>query len=86
MAALLQKFRINCTDVNVITDLNEKPSAETVNEFEKLIEPFRITAGDGFAGKSPTFVTDTELTLLQDRVRTTPRPCDPPSVHAWLPF
>jgi hypothetical protein len=67
MTALLQKFRINISEVIMITDLNQQPSSETVTEFEKLIEPFRISASDGFAGKSPTFVTDTELTLLQDR-------------------
>ncbi|WKY10102.1 hypothetical protein Q1695_002448 [Nippostrongylus brasiliensis] len=40
MAALLSKFRINFSDVAVISDIGRKPQPETMMKWEKTIEPF----------------------------------------------
>ncbi|KAK6755992.1 hypothetical protein RB195_014406 [Necator americanus] len=40
MAALLSKFRINFSDVSVISDIGRKPQPETLMSWEKLILPF----------------------------------------------
>ncbi|KAK6035992.1 hypothetical protein COOONC_26504 [Cooperia oncophora] len=40
MAALLSKFRINFSDVSVISDIGRKPRPETMMVWETLIAPF----------------------------------------------
>ena len=42
MAQLLSKFRISFEDVIVIGDINMKPSKNSIAEFEKMIEPYRL--------------------------------------------
>lgn len=40
MAALLDKFRINYSDLVVITDLNKPPKDSTKAWFDNLVRPF----------------------------------------------
>lgn len=40
MAAMLSKFRIDYSDVIVITDITEKPSENTRRYFESLTQQF----------------------------------------------
>ncbi|KAE9548555.1 hypothetical protein FO519_008237 [Halicephalobus sp. NKZ332] len=65
MAALLSKFRINFSDVNVIPDINKKPQLETKQEFEKLIQPFRCQITD--MNFREGMITEAELTSQKDR-------------------
>uniref|UniRef100_A0A914X1N1 Solute carrier family 12 member 2 n=1 Tax=Plectus sambesii TaxID=2011161 RepID=A0A914X1N1_9BILA len=46
MAVLLSKFRIKCTEIFVVPDIEKEPSSTTVNEFEELIAPFRTSESD----------------------------------------
>uniref|UniRef100_A0A914W2W5 Solute carrier family 12 member 2 n=1 Tax=Plectus sambesii TaxID=2011161 RepID=A0A914W2W5_9BILA len=43
MVELLSQFRINCSDVFVLTNMSEPPSESTIVEFENFIAPFRGT-------------------------------------------
>ena len=40
MAAMLSKFRIDYSDVIVITDITKKPQEATCNSFNNLIKDF----------------------------------------------
>ena len=40
MAAMLTKFRIDYSDVIVITDIVKKPAEATRNQFDRLIQGF----------------------------------------------
>ena len=42
MTALCKKFRIETSDVSILTTLNQKPSEESRSRFKQLIEPFRV--------------------------------------------
>lgn len=46
LAALLSKFRIDYSDVVIISDVNKKAMDSTRKEFETFIEPFRVEDGD----------------------------------------
>lgn len=68
ITALLQKFRIDFSDICVLTDLHVEPKLSTINEFNEVIAPFKTTAGEG---RSPNiYITDTELEVMKERVRT----------------
>jgi len=67
MAALLSKFRINFSDVNLIPDINKKPQPETKKEFEKLIQPFRCQIPD--ANYMEGMITDAELSAQRDKTQ-----------------
>ncbi|CAN0318862.1 unnamed protein product [Lampetra fluviatilis] len=45
MATLLSKFRIDFSDIQVLGDINSKPSAESVKLFDEMVEPFRLHEG-----------------------------------------
>ena len=42
MTALCKKFRIETSDVSILTTLNQKPTEESRARFKQLIEPFRV--------------------------------------------
>ncbi|CAG0910474.1 unnamed protein product, partial [Darwinula stevensoni] len=46
MAALLSKFRIDCSDVVVIPDVQKKAGDDTRGDFDALIEPFKEKADE----------------------------------------
>lgn len=46
LAALLSKFRIDYSDVVIISDIHKKAMDSTRKEFETFIEPFRVKDGD----------------------------------------
>lgn len=42
MASLLAKFRIDYSDLKLISDITKKPKDSTMSFFEDLISPFRV--------------------------------------------
>ncbi|TWW67808.1 Solute carrier family 12 member 1 [Takifugu flavidus] len=73
MRALLQKFRINCTDINVIDDIHMPPRSESLKKFEEMIEPFRLhksrdSEQDEDRQKvQPWKITDEELRTFEEK-------------------
>lgn len=65
MLELFAKFRFKVDEVRVLR-MNDSPSARTINEFEKLIEPWKVRS-NGDAGDSWR-ISNEELTL--SRVKT----------------
>uniref|UniRef100_A0A8C4ESU5 Solute carrier family 12 member 1 n=1 Tax=Dicentrarchus labrax TaxID=13489 RepID=A0A8C4ESU5_DICLA len=65
MKSLLQKFRINCTDINVIDD---------IHKLEDMIEPFRLhedskdrAAAEAMKKEQPWKITDEELGIFEEK-------------------
>jgi solute carrier family 12 sodium/potassium/chloride transporter 2 len=46
LAALLSKFRIDYSDVVIISDIHKKAMESTRKEFEMFIQPFRVKDED----------------------------------------
>ncbi|KAJ8398255.1 hypothetical protein AAFF_G00428250 [Aldrovandia affinis] len=74
MESLLRKFRIKCTDISVIADINAKPSSESWKAFEDTMEPFRLHEGaketahaEALRRESPWKVADAELETLEEK-------------------
>jgi Solute carrier family 12 len=44
MASLLAKFRIDYANLTMVHDVSAKPSAKTIKLFDKITQPFRVTA------------------------------------------
>uniref|UniRef100_A0A8C9TJ19 Solute carrier family 12 member 3 n=1 Tax=Scleropages formosus TaxID=113540 RepID=A0A8C9TJ19_SCLFO len=68
MLALLNKFRLGFHEVQVLTDINEKPRPEHVKRFEELLAPYKLSAkhkdeqSDGLLSEScPWTVSDEDL-------------------------
>uniref|UniRef100_A0AC35TQF4 Solute carrier family 12 member 1 n=1 Tax=Rhabditophanes sp. KR3021 TaxID=114890 RepID=A0AC35TQF4_9BILA len=64
MAGLLNKFRIKVGDVHVISDITRKPRDSTMDQFNKLIEPFRCVLSDNSA---EGMISDAELHSQKDK-------------------
>ncbi|PIO70897.1 hypothetical protein TELCIR_07222 [Teladorsagia circumcincta] len=62
MATLLRAFRVDCSDLNVITGFDLPPSRSTMDEFRDLVAPFR----DGGTERRG-LITDEELQNLQQK-------------------
>lgn len=63
MITLLNKFRIDYSDVFLIPDITRKPKPETLREFDNLIKPFRAQ------GDTPSvYITESELAAMQQKV------------------
>uniref|UniRef100_A0A8C5E4C4 Solute carrier family 12 member 1 n=1 Tax=Gouania willdenowi TaxID=441366 RepID=A0A8C5E4C4_GOUWI len=64
MKSLLQKFRIECSDITVIDDIHVAPRPESMRKLEEMIEPFRLR-GDNVQTEAkrqqPWMITDEEL-------------------------
>ncbi|XP_062860454.1 solute carrier family 12 member 1 [Trichomycterus rosablanca] len=74
MESLLKKFRIKCTDINVIADLNIKPTSENWKLFEDMIEPYRLhegskdtTQAETLRKENPWKITDAELERFEEK-------------------
>ncbi|XP_036420442.1 solute carrier family 12 member 1 [Colossoma macropomum] len=74
MESLLKKFRIKCTNINVISDLHIRPTAENWRLFEDMIEPFRLhegskdtTQAEALRKEHPWKITDAELDHFDEK-------------------
>ncbi|KAM3877435.1 LOW QUALITY PROTEIN: solute carrier family 12 member 1 [Diretmus argenteus] len=74
MKSLLTKFRINCTDINVIDDIHVKPRSDSWKTFKDMIEPFRLHEGRRDAAQAeamrkehPWKITDEELDTFEEK-------------------
>uniref|UniRef100_A0A674PN39 Solute carrier family 12 member 1 n=1 Tax=Takifugu rubripes TaxID=31033 RepID=A0A674PN39_TAKRU len=73
--ALLQKFRINCTDINVIDDIHMPPRSESrwCSSMDEMIEPFRLhksrdsEQADARQKEQPWKITDEELRTFEEK-------------------
>ncbi|XP_056098784.1 solute carrier family 12 member 1 [Rhinichthys klamathensis goyatoka] len=74
MQLLMKKFRIKCDDIQVISDLNVRPSAESWKLFQDMIEPFRLhegskdtTQAEALRREHPWKITDHELDTFEEK-------------------
>uniref|UniRef100_UPI00358E1BFE solute carrier family 12 member 2-like isoform X1 n=3 Tax=Myxine glutinosa TaxID=7769 RepID=UPI00358E1BFE len=74
MATLLNKFRIDFSDIEVLGEMNTKPDKESVHAFEEMIEPFRIheeeigeEVADVLKKECPWKITDDEMERNRDK-------------------
>ncbi|KAM6981021.1 solute carrier family 12 member 1 [Aplochiton taeniatus] len=74
MKSLLAKFRIKCNDINVISDINVKPTSESWKSFEDMIEPFRLHEGskdraqaEALRKDNPLKISDAELDTFDEK-------------------
>ncbi|XP_047437168.1 solute carrier family 12 member 1 [Mugil cephalus] len=74
MKSLLQKFRINCNDINVIDDLHVKPRSDSSKQLDDMIEPFRqrgvsrdTVQADAKQKDQPWKITDEELGQFEEK-------------------
>ncbi|XP_021936563.1 bumetanide-sensitive sodium-(potassium)-chloride cotransporter-like isoform X2 [Zootermopsis nevadensis] len=70
LAALLSKFRIDYSDVVIISDIHKKAMDSTRKEFETFIEPFRVKDGDSSdtsKTSNKTCITESELLALKEK-------------------
>ncbi|CAG0899023.1 unnamed protein product [Darwinula stevensoni] len=65
MAALLSKFRIDYSDVIVVTDAEKMPAPEVRQEFDALIEPFKEKPKE--TREPGTYIPAEELTAKRDK-------------------
>ncbi|XP_070687017.1 solute carrier family 12 member 1 [Pempheris klunzingeri] len=74
MTSLLQKFRINCTDITVIDDIHIPPRSENLKKIEDMIEPFRLHENskssaqvEAMRKEEPWKITDEELSTFEEK-------------------
>lgn len=74
MKSLLQKFRINCSDIHVIDDIHVRPSSESLRKLGDMIEPFCLHEGSKDAAQAeamqrdqPWKITDKELNSFEEK-------------------
>ncbi|XP_056134689.1 solute carrier family 12 member 1 [Lampris incognitus] len=74
MKSLVEKFRINCSDINVIDDIHVKPRSDSWSAFEEMIEPFRLheqsietTKAEAMKKECPWKITDEELDSFEEK-------------------
>nr|AIL54060.1 NKCC2 [Sciaenops ocellatus] len=74
MKSLLQKFRINCTDINVIDDIHIQPRSESLKNLDDMIEPFRLreqskdaAQAEAMRNRYPWKITDEELSTFEEK-------------------
>ncbi|XP_073320253.1 solute carrier family 12 member 1 isoform X3 [Pagrus major] len=73
MKSLLQKFRINCTDINVIDDFHIQPRVDSLKKLDDMIEPFRLhestdsARAEAMRKAHPWKITDEELSTFEEK-------------------
>ncbi|XP_038557279.1 solute carrier family 12 member 1 [Micropterus salmoides] len=74
MKSLLQKFRINCSDINVIDDIHVQPRSDSLKKLEDMIEPFRLheeskdhAQAEAMRRDQPWKITDEELSTFEEK-------------------
>ncbi|XP_070831927.1 solute carrier family 12 member 1 [Chaetodon trifascialis] len=73
MKSLLHKFRINCSDINVIDDIHVPPGSDTLKDLEDMIKPFRLheskdrAQAEAMRKEQPWKITDEELSTFEEK-------------------
>uniref|UniRef100_A0A8C7ZL76 Solute carrier family 12 member 1 n=1 Tax=Oryzias sinensis TaxID=183150 RepID=A0A8C7ZL76_9TELE len=74
MKSLLHKFRIKCSDINVIDEIHIKPSGDSTRTFKEMIDPFRLHEGskdtahaEAMKKEHPWKITDQELSNFEEK-------------------
>ncbi|XP_038139320.1 solute carrier family 12 member 1 [Cyprinodon tularosa] len=74
MRSLLHQFRIKCSDITVIDDINVRPRDDSLKKLEDMIEPFRLHEGSkgrdqaqGMQKEYPWKITDAELSSFEEK-------------------
>uniref|UniRef100_A0A8C7ZTB0 Solute carrier family 12 member 1 n=1 Tax=Oryzias sinensis TaxID=183150 RepID=A0A8C7ZTB0_9TELE len=76
MKSLLHKFRIKCSDINVIDEIHIKPSLyfNSTRTFKEMIDPFRLHEGskdtahaEAMKKEHPWKITDQELSNFEEK-------------------
>lgn len=74
MTSLLQKFRIQCSDIMVIDDLHIAPRADSVKKLDDMIAPFRLNESSKDSAQAealrkqfPWKITDEELSTFEEK-------------------
>ncbi|XP_063312691.1 solute carrier family 12 member 2-like [Pelobates fuscus] len=74
MATLLNKFRINYSDILIIGDINKAPRPDSIKCFEDLVEPYRLHEGnvdnitaEEMKRKEPWKISDDELEMVKEK-------------------
>ncbi|KAM9366885.1 solute carrier family 12 member 1 [Symphorus nematophorus] len=74
MKSLLMKFRINCTDINVIDDIHVQPRSDSLKKLDDMIEPFRLHENskdsaqvEAMRREQPWKITDEELSTFEEK-------------------
>ncbi|KAF1392621.1 hypothetical protein PFLUV_G00029970 [Perca fluviatilis] len=74
MKSLLHKFRITCTDINVIDDIHVQPRADSLKKLEEMIKPFCLHEGskdtaqaEAMRKEQPWRITDEELSTFEEK-------------------
>ncbi|XP_074522104.1 solute carrier family 12 member 1 isoform X2 [Halichoeres trimaculatus] len=74
MKSLLQKFRINCSDITVIDDIHIQPRPDSLRKLEDMIEPFCLREGskdyaeaEAMKKEHPWKITDEELSSFEEK-------------------
>ncbi|XP_038076964.1 solute carrier family 12 member 2-like isoform X1 [Patiria miniata] len=70
MANMLSKFRIDCSDVEIIPDLNKKPKEESLRRFKELSKPWMLDEEAGeTTEKFPWKISKEEIITLKEKVK-----------------
>ncbi|KAJ8247848.1 hypothetical protein GJAV_G00251200 [Gymnothorax javanicus] len=76
MGSLLSKFRIKCSDINIISDISMKPCSESWKMFQDMIRPFRLHEGTKDTAHTETLrmedqwkITDAEMEMFEEKTR-----------------
>ncbi|KAH3837753.1 solute carrier family 12 member 1-like [Dreissena polymorpha] len=69
MASLLAKFRINYSELTILTEMNKKPQLKTYRQFETLIGKWRLKAGE-FQEDYPWKIADADLMEYKQKTYT----------------
>jgi len=67
MAALLSKFRIDFSDVMVISDIGKSPSEENLKMFDSLINKWRKKDESKQGVRDDSSISESELIALKDK-------------------
>ncbi|XP_041838113.1 solute carrier family 12 member 1 [Melanotaenia boesemani] len=74
MKSLLHKFRIKCSDINVIDDIHIKARSDSLKKLDDMIEPFRLHEGskdfdqaEAMKKVYPWKITDEELSSFEEK-------------------
>ncbi|PVD19572.1 hypothetical protein C0Q70_20062 [Pomacea canaliculata] len=67
MATLLNKLRIDCSEITVVPDLRTKPKRSSYKEFEEVIYQWRLKGGE-FQDDYPWKVSDADLASHKEKI------------------
>lgn len=68
MAQLLAKFRIDYSDVILISDLLKPPEEASKLKFKKIIEQFIVTNTEEYQTDTQMKITEADLIRFRDKV------------------